>query len=170
MRTSGQDGGIGRNTVPPCTTKRRTTTNLKTKNNQRWQKIKLYGSSTTKEIKKKHSSRPVGGAEMGSRGREDLWQGGGWRTQRGGGLWSRVGKAAAGWRGSSWWTRWQTAKPRVPAWGNKASNHPLKTPVGVEVAAGETPSLTGEFVGETHRVLECTHTHPPGISTQFTCG
>ena len=26
---------------------------------------------------------------------------------------------------------------------------------------GETPSLTGEFVGETHRVLECTQTHPP---------
>ena len=28
--------------------------------------IELYGSLTTKEIKKKHSSRPVGGAEMGS--------------------------------------------------------------------------------------------------------
>ena len=28
--TSGQDGGIGRYTLPPCTTKRRTT-NLKTK-------------------------------------------------------------------------------------------------------------------------------------------
>ena len=30
------------------------------------QKIELYGSPTTKEIKKKHSSRPVGGAETGS--------------------------------------------------------------------------------------------------------
>ena len=30
----------------------------------------------------------------------------------------------------------------------------MKTPVGVEVAAGETPSLTGEVVGETHRGLE----------------
>ena len=29
-------------------------------------------------------------------------------------------------------------------------------------AVGETPSLTGEFVGETHRVLEHTQTHPPG--------
>ena len=29
QQTSGQDGGIGRNTVPPRTTKRRTTTNLK---------------------------------------------------------------------------------------------------------------------------------------------
>ena len=69
--TSGQDGGIGRYTVPPRTTKRRTTTNLKTKNNQNYttvfgQKIRLYGSLTTKELKKKHSSRPVGGAETGS--------------------------------------------------------------------------------------------------------
>ena len=31
----------------------------------------------------------------------------------------------------------------------------LETPVGGEEAAGETPSLTGEFVGETHRGLEC---------------
>ena len=41
--------------------------NLKTKNNQNGQKIKLYGNPTTKEIKKKHSSRPVGGKETGSR-------------------------------------------------------------------------------------------------------
>ena len=55
--------------MPPRTTKRRTTTNLKTnkKSNQNCQKIKLYGSPTTKEIKKKHSSRWVGGAETGSR-------------------------------------------------------------------------------------------------------
>ena len=53
--------------MPPHTTKRRTTTNLKTKNNQNCQKIELYGSLTTKEIKKKHSRRPVGGSEMGSR-------------------------------------------------------------------------------------------------------
>ena len=52
--------------MPPHTTKRRTTTNLKTKNNQNCQKIKLYGSPTTKELKKKHSSRLVGGAEMSS--------------------------------------------------------------------------------------------------------
>ena len=31
--------------------------------------------------------------------------------------------------------------------------------MGVEVA-GETPSLTGGFIGETHRVLECTQNHP----------
>ena len=33
--------------------------------------------------------------------------------------------------------------------------------MGVEAAVGETPSLTGEFVGETHRVLELTQNHPP---------
>ena len=78
MWTSGQDGGIvGRYTLPPRTTKRKTTTNLKTKNNQNCQKIELYGSLTTKEIKKKHSSRSIGGAEMGSQGREDVQQGGG---------------------------------------------------------------------------------------------
>ena len=35
--------------------------------NQNWQKIKLYGSLTTKELKKKHSPRLVGGVETGSR-------------------------------------------------------------------------------------------------------
>ena len=65
MTTSGQDGGVDRYTLPPHTTKRKTT-NLKTKNNQTCQKIELYGSLTTKELKKKHSSRPVGGAETGS--------------------------------------------------------------------------------------------------------
>ena len=49
--------------------KRRTTTNLKTKDNQNCQKTELYGSQTTKELKKKHSSRLVGGVDMGSWGR-----------------------------------------------------------------------------------------------------
>ena len=43
------------------------------------------------------------------------------------------------------------AQPRAPARGNKASNLSLKAPLGVGAAAGETPSLTGEVVGETHR-------------------
>ena len=30
------------------------------------------------------------------------------------------------------------------------------------MVVGETPRLTREFIGETHRVLECTQTHPPG--------
>ena len=64
----------------PHVTKMRTATNLKTKNIQNFQKVKLYGSLTTKELKKKHSSRLIGGAEMASQGREDSWQGGSWRT------------------------------------------------------------------------------------------
>ena len=52
-------------------------------------------------------------------------------------------------------------QPRAPAPGNKASNLGLKTHMGVEAAAGETPSLTGVFIGETHRGLEHTQTHPP---------
>ena len=37
--------------------------------------------------------------------------------------------------------------------------------MGVE-AAGETPSLTGELVGEIHRVQEHTQAHPPGNQHQ----
>ena len=76
LETSSQDRGIGRHTVPPRTT-RRTTTNLKTKSNQNCQKIELYGSLTTKELKKKHSSRPGGGAETGSQGGEEPHRPGG---------------------------------------------------------------------------------------------
>ena len=58
--------------MPPHTTKRRTTTtNLKTKNNQNYQKIELYGTLTTKELKKKHSPRPVGGVGWAA-GRREL--------------------------------------------------------------------------------------------------
>ena len=31
---------------------------------------------------------------------------------------------------------------------------------------GKTPSLTGEFTGETHRILESTQTHSPGNQHQ----
>ena len=62
--SSGQDGGVGRNASFPHTTKRWITTNLKTINNQKCQKIKLHGIPTAKELKK-CSPRPVGGAEMG---------------------------------------------------------------------------------------------------------
>ena len=61
---SAQGGGIGTHTVPPPTTKRRTT-NFKTKN-KNCQKIELYGSPTTKELNKTHSSSLVGGEETGS--------------------------------------------------------------------------------------------------------
>ena len=77
QKNSGQDGAVGRYTLPPRTTKRRTTTNLKTKNNQNCQKIELYVCPTTNKLKKKHSSRLVGRAETGSWDGEDLEQGSG---------------------------------------------------------------------------------------------
>ena len=89
VKTSGQDGGVGTYTLPPRTTKR-TTTNLKTESNQNCQKIELYGSLTTKELKKKHSFRLVGGAEMSSQGGEDVQQ------EVAGG---------PGRQSSGWWTR-----------------------------------------------------------------
>ena len=76
-RASSQDGGIDRHIFPPLTTKRRTTTNLKTKNNENCQEIKLYGSLTTKQLKENHSSRLAEGVEMDSWVGEDPWQGGG---------------------------------------------------------------------------------------------
>ena len=54
--TFGRDGDVGRHTVPPCTTKK-DNNKFKNKINQNRQKIKLYGNPTTKELKKKHSSR-----------------------------------------------------------------------------------------------------------------
>ena len=46
VATSSQDGGVDGHTLPPCTTIRRITTNLKTKNTQDCQKIELCGSLT----------------------------------------------------------------------------------------------------------------------------
>ena len=44
--------------------------------------MELNGRLTTKELKKKHPSRLVGGVEMGSQAGEDIWQGGSWRWSR----------------------------------------------------------------------------------------
>ena len=76
--------------MPLHTTKRRTT-NLKTKNNQNCQKIELYVSPTTKELKKKHLLRLVGGAENGSQVERTEWQGGSWRNRMGEVAASRAG-------------------------------------------------------------------------------
>ena len=73
--SSSQEGGISRNVSLPRTTKKSITTNLKTMNNQNCPKMKLHGSLTTKELKE-HSSRLVGGEELGSQDRQDKWQGG----------------------------------------------------------------------------------------------
>ena len=70
-----QDGGIGRHIAPPCTTR-------------------TDGKSNSKEVrhqgnKNKHSYRPVGGAETGSRGGEDLRGLGETKT---GGVWDERGR------------------------------------------------------------------------------
>ena len=36
----------------------------------------------------------------------------------------------------------------------------MKIPVGVQAAAEEIPRLTGEFIEDTHTVLEHTQTYP----------
>ena len=59
-QTSGQDGSIGKHNSPPHTTTAKITTRLQ---NKYCQKIELYGSPTTKELKKTHSSRWAGGVE-----------------------------------------------------------------------------------------------------------
>ena len=86
-----EDGGIGGYAVSPHTTKRRTTTNLKTKNNQNCQKIKLYGKKSDNQGVKEETfiqnSRKGGDGQLGG---ENSRQGGdGWRTRQGGGWWSR---------------------------------------------------------------------------------
>ena len=97
-------------------------------------------------------------------GRQDSRKGGGWWTQQGGVygvVWAKMQlacEAAAGGPGD------RQCNPGLQ--GNKASNLWLKTPVGVEAAAGETPSLTGEFLGETHRGLERAQAHPLGNQRQ----
>ena len=70
-----QDGGVGRHTTPPRTTRTDGNSNVR--------------KSNTKEIKNKHSSRPVGGAEMGSQGGEDSRCRGGTKT---GGVWDKLGR------------------------------------------------------------------------------
>ena len=56
-------------------------------------------------------------------------------------------------------------QPRVPVWEKKTSKALTVKPMGV-AAVGKTPSPTGEFIGETHRVLEHTENHPPGNQCQ----
>ena len=59
----------------------------------------------------------------------------------------------------------QTTQPRFQGGIIKPQNLSLKKPVGV-VVAGETPSYTGESIGETQRVLECTQPTHLGVSTR----
>ena len=108
-----------------CTIKR--TTNLKIKSNQNCQKIKLYGSPTTKELKKKHSFRLVGGVEMGSQGGKEAQQGRDWQgsetdhsTQG-----SSVGKESLKTSNCKnlWWLWWHRELPA-------SQKNPLERPTG----------------------------------------
>ena len=53
METSGQDGGVGRYTLPPHTTKRRTTTNLKNKNPPKLPENRTVWKSNNQGVKQK---------------------------------------------------------------------------------------------------------------------
>ena len=55
----------------------------------------------------------------------------------------------------------QTMKPRFSAQETKDSKPLAVKPVGI-MKAGETPSLTGESIGEAHGVLGYTQTHTLG--------
>ena len=107
---------------------------------------------------------------MGSWGREDLWQGG-WNTQQV--RWQQVvlHLCADKLKGTTG-EQDRLSNPEFQCGKIKPQKPLTKKSVGVE-AAGETPSLTREFVGGAHGVLECTQTHPPGVRTtraQFACG
>ena len=153
MESSVRDGGIGRNSLLPHTTKRRITTNLKTKN-QKSQKVILHGTLTTEELKK-HSFRLVGGVDMGSQRRGCTVK---QQTE-----WLRLGLAnqvvphscvdkLRGRRGAR-----QTVTPRLSVRETKDSKAlAIKSVVVAKV--GEIPSLTGESIREAHGILE--HTQP----------
>ena len=84
-----QDGSVGRHTAPPP----------QPELTENWTARK----SDTKKIKNKHSSRPVGGAETGSRGRED---------SRGRGR-TETGRVWDEWVRQS--DHWQTLRPHIRA-------------------------------------------------------
>ena len=66
------------------------------------------------------------------------------------------------------WINWEEqlgSEAHLTAQDSSVGKESLKTS-GCEnqwggVLVGETPRLTGELIEETHRVLECTQTHPP---------
>ena len=95
---SSHDGGVGRYTSSH--NQQMITPNLTTKN-QNFQ--------TTKELKKKHSSRLVERVETGNQVGGDMWQGSGW--------WTKQSHACI-------WINWgvrQTTQPRSPVWEKRAS-------------------------------------------------
>ena len=113
-------------------------------------------------LKKKHSFRLVGEVETGSHGGEDVWQGGSWRA---GQVRLQLAEEVVPHlcedkpRGTAG-ERDRPCNPGFQGWDINPQNLWLENPIGVE-SLGETPNLTGEFVREIHRVLECTQIHLP---------
>ena len=69
--TYGQDGGIGRHTLPPCTTKRRTTTHLKNKKQPEWTENQAVWKSNNQGVKEEtfiQASRRGGEGLLGQTG------------------------------------------------------------------------------------------------------
>ena len=73
--TSSQDGGLGKHSSLSCITQQKLKLTYKTSITENHPKIELYGSLTTKGLKKSHSSRWVGGAEMQNRCPTDMCDG-----------------------------------------------------------------------------------------------
>ena len=78
--------------------------------------------SNNQGVKEETFTQTGGRGGDGQLGREDSWQGSGWRTR---------GSHICMWipRRNKWGVR-QTMKPRVPVWGNKASKPLLKKTCG----------------------------------------
>ena len=171
--------------------------NLKTKNNQNWQKIELYGSPITKELKKTHSSRPVREAETCSWVESTSGKtvaGGPSQEEYCGPGWSRLQLACkeqlvdtkrwwladpavshlhADKRGGTKGEQNKLHNPRAPAQGNKTSNHWLKTPWGLRWQQEKLPASQESLL---ERTTGSRNVHKPthmGISTRrahFACG
>ena len=139
--------------MPPPTTKSSTNTNLKTKITSTARKSNCI-KSNNQEFKEETL------IQTGRRGRDGQlgWRGLGW------GRWWLVDQVVpylcADKLGETTWGARQTTQPRFPGQGNKASKPLIEKTCG-GLWWGEAPSLTGEFVGDTHRVLEHTQTHSP---------
>ena len=132
-----------------------TTTNLKTKHNQNCQEIELWKSNDpgVKEDTFIQTGRRDGDRKPGV---EDAQQGSGWQTR-----WSHIYMQINQEQQLGNKTDCATKCSRTGK--RKFQNLWLYKAVGV-VVVRETASFTGESIGGTHGVLECTQTQ--GISTR----
>ena len=166
--------------MPPCTIKRRTATIfLKkqpklTENQTVWK----FNNQGVKEKTFIQTSRRGGDGQPGG---EVSQQRSGWQTGQGGNWLTRWG---SGRRPDRQWLQEQAVphlcaekqggttgeqdrlrNPGFQCGEIKPQNLWLKKPVRVE-EVGETVGLTGEFIGETHRVLQHTKNYSPGNQHQ----